>query len=226
VPFGQRLIQCIEALRPPRTQAWVAEETGIPTSSISRLISGTRNPTPAVIESLAPVLGLEPGQLVAGTDAEARYLHSGDFVKKEIYEAAAQQLAVDQFQIAELQEQLAAFPSVSSKLGETLRELDLVRRDASELRTDNKQLRSDMQRYRHALEQAVAAYSTLQGQLKTLADELSDTRKSSRASAILAAVGAFTGAVTVTHFLAKASESKASPSDRTKKKPRKAKPNG
>lgn len=227
IPFGRKLQERLDEFQPPRSQTWLAEEAGISTSFLSRLIRGDRNPTPAVIESLAPVLGIEPMHLVSGTDAEGRYLQSGELVKKEIYEAAARQLAANQVLIADLQERVKDLPLAHAQLGQTLRDLDLLRRDADDLRSDNKQLRQDLQKYRSALEQAVAEYSALQGQLKTLADELAGTKKSSRASAILAAVGAFTGAVTMTHFLNKAAtSSNVSDAAAPKKKPRKTKANG
>ena len=201
IAFGKRLQECLEALQ--RTQVWLADEAGISTSVISRIMNGERSPTPAVIESLAPALGVEPLQLVFETDAESRYRASGELVRKEIYEAAARQVAEDQVLIAELERRLQSLSDAHAELGRTHHELDRARRDVDELKTENKELKADVQRYRSGLSRAVAEYSTLQGQLKTLADELANTKKTSRASAILGAVGAFTGVITVAHFLSR-----------------------
>ena len=225
IAFGARLLEHLEALRPPRTQAWLAEESGVSTSVISRIVSGDRPPTPAVIESLAPMLGVEPSHLVFGTDAEARYRASGELVRKEMYEATARQVADDQVRIAELERRLESLPATLEELGRTHHDLDRARRDLGDLRIANKELRADVHRYQNGLAQAVAKYAALQSQLATLASELSSTSKASRASAILAAVGAITGVVTVAHFLSDDEPPIQSDSPPPKKHRRKARKN-
>jgi chromosome segregation ATPase len=166
------------------------------------------------------MLGVEPSHLVFGTDAEARYRASGELVKKEMYEAAARQVADDQVRIAELERRLESLPATVEELGRTHHDLDCARRDLADLKAANKELRADVHRYQNGLAQAVAEYAALQSQLATLASELSSTSKASRASAILAAVGAVTGVVTVAHFLSKdepPTESKSPPKKHRRK---------
>src|SRR5262249_55607010 len=153
----------------------------------------------------------------------ARYRASGELVKKDIYEAVARQSAEDQVRIADLQRQLQAVPGLHADLGRAHYALDRTQRDLEEVRAENKDLRADVRRHRNGLANAVAEYAALQGQLKTLADELSTTRKSSRASAILGAVAAFTGVITVAHFLSNDDTDEVSPAP-PKKRTRKARP--
>lgn len=218
-PFSLRLQQVLEGVLPPRTQAWLAEESGIPASTISRLLRGERQPTPTVVESLAPVLGLEPALLVKGTDAEVRFQESGDWIRRANYEAAVRRLAEADLRANELEGRLKVAIDTLDRtkealekesrarcererqLGDAHLQLERATRDLAEMRDQNGQLRGDLRRHQTALTAAVAEVATLRAKMSELADLLSKTTTSSRASAILAGVAAFTGAVTVAHFL-------------------------
>jgi transcriptional regulator with XRE-family HTH domain len=221
IPFGERLLDLLERVQPPRTQAWLAAKSGIPASTISRMLKGDRNPTPDVIESLAPVLGVEPLLLVAGTDAESRFKDSGDWIRKGNYEAAVRKLVEYETRLndADIQARTATDAherecsrraDLERQLSQAHLDLDRRRWDIEDLRDQDRrlqdqgrQLRSDLRRYQEGLYRAVTEVASLRAGMSSLAEELSSTKKSSRASTILAGVAAFTGVVTVAHFLVK-----------------------
>jgi transcriptional regulator with XRE-family HTH domain len=205
IAFRERLKATLGALVPPRKQNWLAEQSGIAPSTISRILAGDRNPTPEVIESLAPVLGMEPHQLVRGTDAEEAYVKSGEFVKRSMYDAVVGKLAEYEARNNDLTAKLHVANEARAKnqteLGGLHQELARVSHDCERVREDNRLLRDSNRDYRGALTRAVTQIANLQAKLKILGEELGTTKQSSRTAAILAGVAAFTGVVTLASLL-------------------------
>jgi transcriptional regulator with XRE-family HTH domain len=217
ISFGTKLQSLLDGLQPVRTQTWLSEESGVPASTISRLLKGDRNPTPAVIESLAPVLGVEPSFLVQGTDAETRFQESGEWIKKANYEAVVRKLSEYEARMNDMSTELriaregiaresAARKDLEGQRSKYHLQLDWARRDLEEAKEQNRQSREDLKRHREGLKGAVAEIASLRAKLKELADELASTSKSGRATAILSGVAAFTGVLTVAHFLTQDAE--------------------
>jgi transcriptional regulator with XRE-family HTH domain len=106
VPFGQRILALLEELQPARNQTWLAEQSGLSTAVVSRLISGKRSPKLEHAESMAPVFGLDVAVLLRGTDAESRLQEVIDWVPRAHYEAAISKMIEFESRNRELEEQL------------------------------------------------------------------------------------------------------------------------
>jgi transcriptional regulator with XRE-family HTH domain len=197
------LKECLGSLKPAR----LAEESGIPPSTISRILSGDRKPTAEVIESIAPVLGIEPAQLVKDTDAEERYVKSGDFVKRAMYEAVVRTLTEYEGRINDLEGQLRLANERAAKdqteLGKLHMELSRVTHEYERVRDDHRLLLASSRDDRAALTRAITEIASLQAKLNILGEELGSTKQSARVAAILAGVAAFSGVVTVASLLKK-----------------------
>jgi transcriptional regulator with XRE-family HTH domain len=217
IAFREKLRACLGALEPPRNQNWLAEQSGIPPSTISRILKGDRNATPEVIESLAPVLGMDPAYLVKGTDAEDRYVKSNDLVNRSMYDAVVGTLAEYEARVNDLEGKLRVLGEARAKDHEELsrvhQALARAESDRDEVREENRRLTASNQDYRAGLSRAVKVIANLQADLKMLGDELATTKKSSRAAAILAGVAAFSGVVTLATYLNNNSEHSESDDD-------------
>jgi hypothetical protein len=173
--------------------------------TISRILRGDRNATPDVIESVAPVLGLEPRHLVKGTDAEERYAQSGELVKRSMYDAVVGTLADYETRINDLESKLRVTSEARAKdqteLSNVHQALARAEQDRDRAKDDNVRLLESNREYRAGLTRAVTEIANLQAKLQMLGEELGTTKKSSRAAAILAGVAAFSGVVTLASLL-------------------------
>ena len=158
------------------------------------------------------MLRVKVDALVAGTDAEARLQNGGDSVRRSHLEAAVAKMMAYEGTIADLE---ARIRSLSEAL-----EGERAARKASEQAASNATAAADratislrecharfqvqgkeLQRSREMLAQAVADLSVVKKQGIELARELGETNKSSKATALLAAISAATGLATLTHFV-------------------------
>ncbi len=230
IPFGQRLHTLLEGLQPPRSQAWLAEITGLERSTISRLIKGERNPTQDTVQCLAPVLGMSIKELIQGTDAEARLQEASQLVRREDYEAVVQKLVEYEGRLNELEMKVRAERNAREQdeqrrkqaeqdLLVARRQVELEQRSLDEVTATNTHLRTELSRYRAALHKAVAEISSQRAALEKMAEELKAVSKSNRTTNILAGIAAFTGVVTAASFLSSSDESsKDASSDKAKTK--------
>lgn len=127
VPFGDRLLRLLEALQPPRSQKWLAEQSGLSAPTISRYIQGVRNPDVASLESLAPVLGVKPDELVRGTDAEGRLEGQRDWVRRNEFDVALERVVQLEQALGEARDEAATY--------QRHHELEKRRREAAEEQT-------------------------------------------------------------------------------------------
>jgi transcriptional regulator with XRE-family HTH domain len=212
IPFQIRLLELLEGLGPHATQSWLADRSGIDRSLISRLARGEREPTIETLQCLAPVLGVEVDALVAGTDAQARLENGGDSVRRSHLEGAVSKMMAYESTIADLEARCRT-------LGETVAQEQASRKSAEQAArsataaaehaaTNLRELHArfdaqgkELARSRDMLAQAVADLSALKKQGMELERELQQTQKSSKATALLAALSAATGMATLTHFI-------------------------
>lgn len=211
VKFSQRLHGLLE--QSGMSQAKLAERAGVERSTISRLIKGDRTPGMETLQLLAPVFNMDVAQLVQGTDAAAKLTDSAAMIRRQDYDAAVQQMMKYEEQVHDLQRQLHAAQeallkgqSDRSRAGTELCamqfNLEVAQRDLQLERQRSADQGQELKQYRTALQRAVADVSSLRGQLEDLAQELKDTAKSSRTTAILAGVAALAGVVTAATYLA------------------------
>lgn len=217
-PFGQRLQQLLAAVQPPRTQAWLAEQSGVPASTISRLIKGDRGPTFEHLSHIAPVFGLNAATLAQNTDAEARIHEAGEWVRLSDFQELTKKLSEYEAKINDLEAQARAsreaagmrdalLKQTHGDLGKVHHDLACALADLAEARGEHEQTRKEkaqlegrLKQYSAALTNAVAEVASLRAKLKELAEELKSTTKSSRAAAILAGVAAVTSMVTAASY--------------------------
>lgn len=203
-PFGERLRQLLEELKPPRTQKWLADESGVSAPTISRLIQGTRNPDTSTIEALAPVLGVDPEQLVLGTDASSRLEMSRQWVRRREYDAALERVLVVEARAreadslaAELAVERARRDEATATANEYFQQLQNVQRQLDHERDDNRrraahveQLKLDNTRARRGLERAVLEIHKLGRNLEQAQAALEQLGKTSTLTKWLAGLAA------------------------------------
>jgi len=210
--FGQRLTMLLGKFEPPRSQAWLAERTGLDRSLVSRLIRDQREPTVDALQCLAPALGVDVAELVRGTDAETRLQEVTQTVRRSDYEAVVQKLAEYEGHLHEMRARLrtseealareeACRTEAQHAACEAHLHLEHAERDLQNAREAALRHEQELRRYREALSRAVAEVAALRGKFQELQAELGSAEKSNRATAILAGVAAITGVVTVAHFL-------------------------
>ncbi len=210
VPFGERLKSLLT--QKGITQAHLAARSGLERSTISRLIRGQRSLSSDAVHWLCPVLEIDIDDLVRGTDAEPKIRELSKVVRREVYDSVVKQLADYEGKYNDLQRKLEFADESLRKERERAREstqdasaahIDLAwaKQDLEIVKEQNKKLIDDVKTYRAGLQRAVDELGTLRQQLSILAIELKDSKQTSKATSILSGIAAFTGVVTVAHFL-------------------------
>lgn len=205
VPFGERLVELLEAQGEHASQAWLATRTGLDRSLISRVIRGERPPTAETLQCLAPALGVDVAALVAGTDAESRLDETADHVRRADYEAAVGKLIEYEGLVRELENRLRASGEgvateresrthAEREATSAKQELEHIMVKLGELRARNEAQAREVVRYQAALARAVAQFDALKARID-------DTKNSSKAASVLAGIAAVTGVATIAHFL-------------------------
>lgn len=208
--IGVRIAELLA--RHGKPQAWLARQTLLEPSTVSRVIHGGRFPTIETLEHVAQALGITVAHLVHGTDAEKLLQEAARLIPREHYEAAVKQVAEYETKIYDLESRLR---TVEDQLrGERERRevavtercqlqigLDRAELDHAEAQKNVRALSKDLREHRQALHMAVAEISNLRSQLTELAEALKANGRTTRTSALLAGIAALTGAVTVAHFL-------------------------
>lgn len=211
-PFGQRLRSLLGQLEPSRNAAWLAEQSGLSRSTISRLIKGDRNPTLDTAQCLAPVLGVEVEQLLQGTDAEERLGEPTRFILRDHYDQVVHKLVEYEGAASEARRQLEdcrrscqeskdAQRTLNQRLRAKERELAAAITDRDFARGRAELLDRDLRRHRVALHKAVAEVGLLREKVAELARQVHQTKSAANLGRILAGVGAATGLFTVASLL-------------------------
>jgi transcriptional regulator with XRE-family HTH domain len=222
VPFHLRLQELLERQGADATQSWLAERTGVDRSLISRVMRGERLPTPETIQSLAPALGVDAKDLVAGTNAEVRLQEGGDSVRRSDYEGAISKIIEYEGTIRDLEMRVGtlsdtlvkeekARKSADSTAAESRAEAERATSNLRELQARHEAQRLELGRFQQALARAVSEFSALKKQVTDLQKELAATKQSSKTAALLAGVGAVTSIATLAHFLGNDTSSAAKP---------------
>jgi len=194
IPFRVRLAELLGQLQPRRTQAWLADESGLSRSVVSRLLSGDRNPTLEHADCLAPVLGVDLAGLLRGTDAEARLQEARQWVRRKDLEQAIASLATYEGKLNDLEARVR--DAVTARDVARTRETEARQANESlkrELRVERRRLRRaqrEADRNRKLYAEAAAEISRLAGQIEELSGEVQVSGRSSRVGAALAAVAA------------------------------------
>jgi transcriptional regulator with XRE-family HTH domain len=207
VPIRERIQARLDEL--DQKPAWLAEKVGVSRSTITRILKGERNPTPETLHEIAPVLGVEVAQLVAGTDAAERVKEAQDIVSRRDYEAAVRQVVEFErranelaARVRELTEQYVQEQGRTRRLNDQLQESErkcgLLEEERDRARREALRHEHDAQRYREGLEKAVADVVALRAQVRELGAAVEAGRTTSRVAAILAGVAA---AVSVASYL-------------------------
>ncbi|WP_437713014.1 helix-turn-helix domain-containing protein [Sorangium sp. So ce448] len=191
-PIGHRIKFQLDGLG--QSPAWLAEKAGVPRSTVHRILTGDRNPTPDTLQLLAPVLGVTLEQLVAGTDAAERVKEAQNLVSREHYDEAIRQLI--EFErnatnlAARLRETEEALRGERDRRQRAEGKLESAERERDEACLAAKRNERDAQRYREALERAVADVARLQTQVRELGEAVGEGERTNRVAAILAGVAA------------------------------------
>lgn len=212
VSIGERLRDLLAGIRPPRSQGWLATESGVPTSTISRIFSGDRQPTAEVLECLAPVLGVDVAILVQGTDAEERFAESKAWIRRKTYDDAVRKLGEYEVRANDLERQVEVHKTTADRervqrtqaqrdLLAVQGQLEIAQRALTETRRLHAVAEAELKRYKDGFRQAYAEVVLLRKRLKELADALRATQRTTTTAAVLAGIAALTGAVTVAHYL-------------------------
>lgn len=207
-----------------RSQAWLAEQAGVPSSTVSRVLSGTRPATVEVIVSMVTTLGHDPWLFVQGTDAEARLAETAEWVRRADFVAMTSKLGAYEARINEVEEQLATTRgnlgreterrrTREQELGEADLRCTRLTADLEDARATNHAQAAELRRHRQALSRAVAEIAGLHAQMRTLAGELKRTKQTTRVAAILAGVAALTGVVSASQYLRRDDDDESAESD-------------
>lgn len=208
--FGDKVKARLE--QSGRNQAWLASQSGLAKSVVSRIVSGDRPATAEAITAVAGALGLDPGQLAAGTDAESRLAEASEWIRRGEFVAMAAKLAEYEARIHDLEQRLRYQEAAADRdskrrsnaeAAAASAHLELTRsqHDLDACRAHTRELERDSRRHRDGLRRAVAEVSTLRQQLAAIADELRGQRVTQRTTTILAGVAAVAGVVTMAQFL-------------------------
>ena len=194
------------------SQAWLAQQSGLSPSVISRVLRGSRGPTTEMITSVAGVFGVDPVQFVLGTDAEDRLADSTEWVRRGELSELTGRLADYEARIHDLQRQVRDAgkaeadeakrrQDADAALCRAHLELQRAQSDLAEVQAQRRSVESELRRYRHGLTAAVAKVKELQVQLAAVAAEVRTNGRTSRLSMLLSGVAAIAGVATVAHFL-------------------------
>lgn len=207
VPIRERIQGRLDELG--QNAAWLAEKVGVSRSTITRILKGERNPTPETLHEIAPVLGVEVAQFVAGTDAAARVREAQDIVSRRDYEAAVRQVVEFERKAHDLAARIRELTGhceqeqgrarrLNGQLEESDRRCSLLEAERDRARRDALHHEQDARRYREGLEKAVADVVALRAQVREMGAAVESGRATSRVAAILAGVAA---AVSVASYL-------------------------
>ncbi|WP_437982670.1 helix-turn-helix domain-containing protein [Sorangium sp. So ce117] len=197
-PIGHRIKFQLDGLG--QSPAWLADKAGVPRSTVHRILTGDRNPTPDTLQLLAPVLGVTLDQLVAGTDAVERVKEAQGLVSREHYNAAIRQ--VIEFErnannlAARLRETEEALRGERERRQRAEGALGSVERERDDARHAAERNEHDARRYREALERAVADVARLQTQVRELVGAVGEGKRTGHIAAMLAGVAAVASVAT------------------------------
>lgn len=197
-PIGQRIKIQLDILR--QSPAWLAEKAGVPRSTVHRILTGHRNPTPDTLQLLAPVLGVTLDQLVAGTDAAERVKDAQNLISREHYDEAIRQVIEFERNATNLAGRLRE--TEEALRGERERRqraeggLESVERDRDDARLAAERNEHDARRYREALERAVADVARLQTQVREIVGAVGEGKRTGHIAAMLAGVAAVASVAT------------------------------
>jgi len=206
-PIRERIQARLDELN--ENAAWLAEKVGVSRSTITRILNGERNPTPETLHEIAPVLGVEITQLVAGTDAAERVKEAQNIVSRHDYEGAVRQVIEYERKANDLaahvrdltakcDEERQRVRKLSEELGEQHRACSTLRDERDRARREQAHADQDARRYREGLEKAVADVVTLRAHVRELGAAVESGHMTGRIGAILAGVAA---AVSVASYL-------------------------
>lgn len=209
VHFGDRIRQLLSQLK--QNQVWLADQAGIDSSVLSRLMKGNRQPTVEHVDALAPVFGLTADLLVAGTNAEARIAAASQYVPRKHYEAAHRQLVDYEQQKNDLEARLRrAEEELHQEKARTLKvqrelteQLGRSHHELERAKSDLDEGREQLRHYGVALQQAASDVSVLKAKLTQVQSAVNEGANASRIAAALAGVAAV-GAVTAAAYLGQA----------------------
>lgn len=213
VPIGARIEARLNELG--KNPSWLADMVGVSRSTVTRILNGERNPTPDTLNELAPVLGVELAQLVAGTDAADRVREAQNLVSRRDYEDAVKQIIEFERQASTLKAQLRELTDRDRKseerVGQLAKELNEARRVCSVRELERDQARTEAARFEHqanryleGLGQAVSDVAQLRAKVRELSEQVQAGHRTGRVGAILAGVAA---AVSVASYLGDESSS-------------------
>ena len=191
-PIGDRIGTLLDQIG--QNPSWLADRAGVSRSTISRILKAQRNPTPETLKEIAPVLGVELGQLGAGTDAAERVTAAEQLVARADYEAAVKHVIEFERQAHDLRAQLRDLTeerdNVREREREAKRNLIAAEQARDEALREARRFEHDAFRYRSALEKAVADLAQLQAEVSRLGSAVEASRATGRVGAILAGVAA------------------------------------
>lgn len=209
LPVRDRIRALLDQLG--QSQAWLADKMGVERSTVTRVIKGTRNPTPKTLQDMAPVLGVSLEQLVTGTDAEDRVQEAqslvprsaiDDAIRKVIeYERKVNDMAArnrDLTDAANRERDLAR--DARAERVELQNQVAFVTEERDRARRDARHHEQDARRYREGLGRAVADVAQLQGKVKELGAAVQAGNQTGKVAAILAGVAAV---VSVANYIGK-----------------------
>ncbi len=211
-PFRDRLREILAEKHPGEgAQAWLARASGAERSTISRILQG-RVPSRETLDLIAPVLGITVDELVDGTEAAAKTKMGPEFVPNEHYTGAVAKM----LEFERRANDAEALARQHARTGaEELERRHRAEDQVASLERDNREIRDDVakgqseishlhhrvRRRTEALEKAVKELNELRARVAELRAIAEDGQKTGRIAAILAAVAAFTGVVTVATYL-------------------------
>lgn len=104
-----------------RNAAWLAQESGLQRSTITRILNNERMPTASTLSRIAPVFGLTLADLVAGTDAAHLAEKATHLSARNALEVSLRQKQADAQYVIEM------LRLSKSDIATTIRTLDRVR---------------------------------------------------------------------------------------------------
>ncbi len=198
VPLRKRLRERLEHLE--QTPAWLADRAGVERSTVTRALSGKRQPSAETLALLAPALGLTVEELVAGTDANERASRPARHIAREHYDEAVRQVLEYEAEASDLRARLRSADEQLEQESERRKQADARATSAETLvqreRRRAVQLEAEVVKYRSALEKAVQDVAALQTALQEVRDHSSESRESAKVAAILAGVAAVASVAT------------------------------
>jgi transcriptional regulator with XRE-family HTH domain len=199
IPIRDRIRDLLTQLG--QSQAWLAEKMGVERSTVTRILKGTRNPTPKTLQEMAPVRGVSLEQLVAGTDAEDRVQEAQNLVPRSALNDAIQKVIEYERKLNDMAARNRDIVEASNRdrdqardaranQAELQRHLAFVTEERDQARREARHHEQDARRYREALGRAVADVAQLQGHVQELGTAMEAGNRTGKVTAILAGVAA------------------------------------